>query len=158
MTTSLTFQHSAPLLTPQQVTQVETSLGFPLPSQFKAFYLRHNGGVPSKAYVFDQALEDFLEISVFSSLWHKLPHRDTLEADYQDLTGRGVLPAGYLPFATDWGGNLFCLQLATHQVVFILMDLGEFTEDCVSPLARSFDAFLDALVSAAEATEQDEKQ
>lgn len=140
---------------------MEATLGFALPQQFKAFYLRHDGGVPSRAYVFAEAIEDFIEINIFSSLWHKLPNRETIEEDYQDLTSRKVLPACYLPFATDWGGNLFCLQLATQQVVFILMDLGEFTEDCVSPLTLSFDAFLDSLVSAAEAREDleaDEKQ
>ncbi|MGI4736998.1 MAG: SMI1/KNR4 family protein [Janthinobacterium lividum] len=155
MNVNLTCSHSAQQLTLNDIAQAEAIMGIELPPQFKEFYLRHNGGVPSKAYVFDDNIEDFIETSVFSSLRYKLPDSETLEEDYQNLTGRDVLPALYLPFANDWGGNLFCLNLSTQQVVFILMDMGEFTEDCVSIIALSFDTFLDSLVSEAEAKEDD---
>ncbi|RZK43455.1 MAG: SMI1/KNR4 family protein [Hymenobacter sp.] len=155
MNTNQAFSHSAQRLTLEEITQAETIMGVELPPQFKEFYLRYNGGVPVNAYVFDEGIEEFIGINLFSPLRYQLQNIkvDTIEQDYNDLTVRNIIPRIYLPFANDRGGNLFCLNLSTQQVVFILMDMGEFTEDCVSVIALSFDTFLAALVSEEEAEE-----
>ena len=56
-----------------------------------------------------------------------------IEKSYAKLTSVNV-PLHYLPFAVDWGGNYFAIDLKTEEVVLLLMDLGEFTEDCIEYL------------------------
>ena len=41
----------------------------------------------------------------------------TLLSTYQLMLKKQVLPAHLLPFANDWGGNFFCLNLDTGPLV-----------------------------------------
>ena len=58
------------------------------------------------------------------------------------------VPSHYLPFAVDWGGNYFAIDLQSGNIVLLFMDLGEFTEDCVEYLAESYSEFVENLVKA----------
>ena len=152
MNTELVFERSAPNLTREDIAQAEEAMNITLPPQFVEHYLRHNGGVPSKSYVLNDDTEEYIEVSVFSPLHYKLQNSDgsTIEETYNDFKKRRIIPEDYLPFARDWGGNLFCIHLDNQQIVYILMDMGAFTQDHVSVIALSFGTFLAALIPEEE--------
>ncbi|WP_443136944.1 SMI1/KNR4 family protein [Lysinibacillus sp. C5.1] len=56
-----------------------------------------------------------------------------------------ALPNRYLPFANDWGGNLFCIVLEKGRVVLIWMDLGGVTERSINFLSNNFVTFINNL-------------
>jgi hypothetical protein len=59
-----------------------------------------------------------------------------------------VMPAGTLPFAEDWGGNLYCLLLSgsrAGQVVWWGHERDD-GDDSVEPVAPSVTAYYESLV------------
>ncbi|MFJ8088898.1 SMI1/KNR4 family protein [Lysinibacillus sp. NPDC095746] len=131
-------------LTISDLNDVETKLGFNLPEELKEHYLQFNGGIPVKPCYYAQDIDLETEIAAFSSMKYK-NSSTLLEESYLDFINRGALPKKYLPFANDWGGNLFCMDLETGNVVLIWMDLGEVTERCINFLSNSFETFINNL-------------
>ncbi|MFP3917107.1 SMI1/KNR4 family protein [Lysinibacillus telephonicus] len=131
-------------LTISDLNDVETKLGFNLPQQLKKHYLKYNGGVPVKPCYYAQDIDVETEIAEFSPIKYK-NGSGLLEERYLDFINRDALPKKYLPFANDWGGNLFCIDLEDESVVLIWMDLGEVTERSVNFLSNSFDNFINNL-------------
>lgn len=90
--------------------------------------------------------EGFVEVSFFIPINYpsdELGNLDVLNS-YLKLTDKGI-PKRYLPFAVDWGGNYFAIDLETNEVVLLLMDLGEFTDSSVKHLSSSFLNFINEL-------------
>ncbi|MDO5156237.1 MAG: SMI1/KNR4 family protein [Eubacteriales bacterium] len=56
-----------------------------------------------------------------------------------------ILPVNYLPFALDYGSNLFCVNLNTNEVVIVWMDMGSMTEKNIKVLTNDFNEFLSSL-------------
>lgn len=52
-----------------------------------------------------------------------------------------------LPFAMDWGGNLFCMNVETEDIYIIYLDLGEVNESngSIRFLINGFSNFLNNL-------------
>lgn len=144
------FMECSTQLTISDVNDVETILGFKLPQQLKEHYLQFNGGVPVKPCFYAQEVDLETEIAEFSPIKHKNSSK-LLEERYLDLINRNALPNRYLPFANDWGGNLFCIDLENDSVVLIWMDLGEVTERSINFLSNNFVTFINNL----EASEVD---
>jgi cell wall assembly regulator SMI1 len=135
----------APPLTSADLDAVEGLLGVVLPADLRAHYLRWNGGVPVAAcWVVDD--EVVAEIAEFRPMRYGdgEPY-DTVEDWYAAFVREGHLPAGVLPFAHDWGGAAFCLDLTTQDV-----ELHRFDTDVapVRVLTRGFATFLAGLVPA----------
>ena len=109
-----------------------------------------NGGIPDKSLFCDtEDEEEGYEISFYLPIKH---YSDDLgemkiEKSYAKLTSVNV-PSHYLPFAVDWGGNYFAIDLQSGNIVLLFMDLGEFTEDCIEYLAESYSEFVENLVKA----------
>lgn len=65
-----------------------------------------------------------------------------------------MIPRNLLPFANDWGGNFFCLNLDNYSIVYFATD--SFDEDLTMQenhiklqryLTNSFPNFVDGLVT-----------
>ncbi len=128
-------------LTIRDLNDVETKLGFNLPQQLKEHYLQFNGGVPVKPCYYAKDIDLETEIAEFSPIKYKNNSR-ILEERYLEFINRDELPKKYLPFANDWDGNLFCMDLENESVVLIWMDLGEVTERSINFLSNSFVTFI----------------
>jgi cell wall assembly regulator SMI1 len=126
------------------LNDVETKLGFNLPQQLKEHYLQFNGGIPVKPCYYAQEIDLETEIAEFSPIKYK-NNSKLLEDRYIDFKNRDALPKKYLPFANDWGGNLFCINLENESVVLIWMKLGEITERSINFLSNSFGTFINNL-------------
>jgi SMI1 / KNR4 family (SUKH-1) len=141
-----------PPVVPARLDRLQTQLGAVLPSAYRGFLLRHNGGRPSDA-AFDvprfgrSLVNDFLAVDA---------------GDHCDLMAMRqrvdhFLPPSLLPVADDPAGNLVCLSLAgaaVQRVFFCCLEepieadleRGRFVRG-LYPLADDFDAFL-ALLQA----------
>ena len=140
------FTKSSKPLTLADITDLEETLGTRLPADFTNLYLHANGGVADKSYYYVEEDEGFVEVSFFIPI--KYPSTDLGNIDiatsYSHLVSKGI-PNKYLPFAVDWGGNLFSIDLETNKIVLLLMDLGDFTEESIKYLTKGFLNFMKAL-------------
>lgn len=140
------FSKSSKTLTQADINFFEEILGYSLPIDFKNQYLSSNGGVPDKTYFYVEADEGYVEVSFFIPI--KYPSNDLGNMDiatsYKNLVSKGF-PKNYLPFAVDWGGNYFSIDLATNNIILFLMDLGEFSDSAIKYLSKGFLNFIDDL-------------
>lgn len=90
------------------IERVEREFNINFPAEFKEHYLQYNGGYPEKdIYVWSGG--ERTTINTFSSIKEK--RFTNLEEMYRDLVVlESYLPIGIIPFATDDGGNLFCIS------------------------------------------------
>ncbi|WP_289630235.1 SMI1/KNR4 family protein [Bacteroides sp.] len=137
---------TAKKITQTNIEALEKTIKNKLPFEFKNFYLNSNGGVPIKKYFYIEKDDNFVEISFFIPIFYTTSDLGELniESTYQELIKKNI-PNIYLPFAVDWGGNYFALNLETGNVILLLMDLGDFTNKCIKYLSSSFSSFLEKL-------------
>jgi len=134
-------------ITLSNVQEIEAKLSIKLPEQLVKHYLRFNGGVPEKTFFYSEISDIETNVKLFVPLQYVNEEYTscTLEDTYLDFIQRGIIPVKYLPFAYDWGGNVFCVDLKLGYVVIIWMDIGEVTENSIKLLANDFREFLDNL-------------
>ena len=106
-------------ITSADLDHLESAIGKKLPTPFRNHYLKYNGGVPERAYWISEDFFDPIEVASFRSIAYGEP---TLLSTYQMMLEKQVLPAHLLPFANDWGGNFFCLNLDTEAVSYFTTD------------------------------------
>lgn len=143
--------NSSKQLTSEDIISMENDIGYSLPTEFINKYLKFNGGVPDNAYFYVEKDEDFVEISFFIPIKYPSEKLGELEVSksYHKLNTIGV-PKNYLPFAVDWGGNYFSIDLSNSDIVLLLMDLGEFSDESVKYLTTGFENFIDSLEEEGE--------
>ena len=123
------FTKTAKAIVQEDIANLERITGYKLPQDFISQYITFNGGIPDKSLFCDtEDEEEGYEISFYLPIKY-----------YSD---------DYLPFAVDWGGNYFAIDLRSGNIVLLFMDLGEFTEDCIEYLAESYNEFVGNLVKA----------
>lgn len=132
-------------LTRKDLEEIEMLLNFQLPQELKDHYLQYNGGLPKKPCFFEENSGLETRVHVFLPIKFNNNIGYTLEEGYLDFKNRDIIPRKYLPFANDAGGNIFCIDLDSKQVVLIYLDLGEVTNRCIKFLANSFMDFINNL-------------
>ncbi|MCE5995362.1 SMI1/KNR4 family protein [Pseudomonas sp. KCA11] len=152
---------SEPQINKMDVELLEGQLSVQLPDFFKQFFLKNNGGVPDKDW-WDSG-DDYEPIRVkrFKAI-ARVAATDSLDTKYiwscyQAMTARKVIPATILPFATDDGGNFFCLDLVEGGVCYFATDsydadltIAENHLNSYRWLAGSFDDFVSGLKDETE--------
>lgn len=143
------FNKCAKKITIKDIQQVENLIHLSFPKDFTEHYLKYNGGIPSKAYFYMEPYDTFAEISSFKSIKFKDELGDPrIEDTYQNLSiKKNIIPKNMLPFAIDWGGNLFCINVDTEDIYIIYLDLGEVNEinGSIRFLINGFNHFLNSL-------------
>lgn len=138
--------------------KIENNLGISLPKSFIEFYLKNNGGRPSRPMVKDLFGNiDDIEIRDFwSFLYNKKFENDsdyTLEGRVKDEWNKLEVPKNLLPFAIDWGGNYICIDINDGSIFYYVRDVWS---DKISveqnfivnstKIAPAFEAFLENLM------------
>lgn len=146
------FSKSSKSLTHKDILDLSDRIGYNLPNDFIEHYEKNNGGVAEDSGFYVAEEDTFVEVSFFLPI--KYVNSDLsnmlIESSYENLVAKGVQKK-YLPFAIDWGGNYFSINLETNDVVLLLMDLGEFNEeDAVKYLTTGFLNFIDNLEEVEE--------
>lgn len=107
-------------LNERDLLALEGKIGTPLPTDYRAFLLSYNGGVPyhntfdvvsghDQKYLYSFAIRKFLGLN-------DRGHDDLIRTRY---SLRHQLPEGFLPIAVDKFRNFMCLSLKTGQVYFL---------------------------------------
>ncbi len=139
------FSKQSQTITQTEINYLEELIGCTLPKDFTSHYLSSNGGISDKNYFYVERDFGFVEINFFLPLKYPIDSFGDMriEKSYNKLVDIGV--PQYLPFAIDFGGNYFALDLTTNDIVMLYMDLGEVTEDAVKYLTTGFSNFIDSL-------------
>jgi hypothetical protein len=107
---------------------VEQDLGVTLPEDFKNHYRQFNGGTPEKTVWIDpEGKWEENEVGSFLPLrYWKTKGNDPdfiIEGITRQDWAAGQLPRNLIPFATDWGGNYFCIDHVTGKIYFFVRDV-----------------------------------
>lgn len=147
----MVFLETSPALNQSEIEEAERKMSVIFPDEFKKHYLEYNGGYPEKdIYVWSDGGRT--TINTFSSI--KYDGFQNLENSYRNLTVlEQYLPVGVIPFATDDGGNFFCISAREKDYgnIYYCNNDDYNTEDkeeCLTKLGDSFRAFVDGLQSA----------
>jgi len=136
-------------LTETDLKEVENQLDISFTNDFKEHYIQNNGGYPVKRF-FLWADGAKTRINHFFSIKYK--GFSQLEVAYDDLfITEQILPMGFLPFASDDGGDFFCISTLSesyNEVFFCDMHHydDEAIENYVTAISKSFKDFVENLV------------
>lgn len=140
------------------ITKTEEKLSITLPDDFVSHYLQFNGGISEKSWW--DGDEDFepTEMAAFKPFAYNSQTNNApeslIDGCYISMVDREVIPKDLLPFANDWGGNFFCLDLDNYSIVYFATD--SFDEDLTMQenhrklqryLTNSFANFVNGLVA-----------
>ena len=145
---TITVSHSRQQLTTDDLTDVETNLGFVFPDSLKKFYLSHNGGTPYPS-CFNKDNE-YWQVNEFLPIKYG-EKGDLFEDTFNILVAKGgdFFPRNLIPFAVDPGGDIFCFRDASGDIGAIygwIADRYEDSEGSVVKLADNFETFIEQLV------------
>jgi cell wall assembly regulator SMI1 len=114
---TLHFKEVSDPLTAADLAAIENQLGISLPLPLKEHFLKYNGGYPEKDnYIWSDGT--LTTINCFGSF--KSKGFFNIEALYIDLVvAENYISSGILPFATDDGGNFFCISCRKIDTGFI---------------------------------------
>lgn len=139
-------------------TKTEEKLSITLPDDFVSHYLQFNGGISEKSWW--DGDEDFepIEMAAFKPFAYNSQTNNApeslIDGCYISMVHRELIPKNLLPFANDWGGNFFCLDLDNYSIVYFATD--SFDEDLTMQenhrklqryLTNSFANFVNGLVA-----------
>lgn len=108
---------TGPHITRADLADLERQLGSPLPADYAAFMLRHNGGSPKPDTVPVQDWPQGGPDADVRMLYHLGPDpvRDTYDIRWNIECYAGRMPRGLLPIADTSCGDQFCLWLTGRE-------------------------------------------
>lgn len=140
------------------IYKTESKLSITLPDDFVSHYLQFNGGIPEKSWWDGGEGFEPVEVAGFKPFVYNTQTNDDprslIDGCYISMLDREVIPRNLLPFANDWGGNLFCLNLDNYSIVYFATD--SFDKDLTMQenhiklqryLTNSFSHFVEGLVT-----------
>ena len=140
-------------LTLEKLKEFEQTFGIKLPDDYRSFLLKYNGGVPEPGIVdFIEHGENQSDVVNYLCGIHSGEYWASLEW-YMDMY-KGRIPAGFIPFGYDPGGNLYLISVeGEHPGKVYFWDheneAGIFDEEPglknMSFISNSFTEFLDKL-------------
>jgi hypothetical protein len=151
---AVTFLATKPSAADADIRALEQSLGVPLPNQYRAHLLAHNGGHPNPDLIIYRDRQGRSHGSDIAWFFNVGPYEYENLLWYRD-TYRDRIPPATLPIGRSSGGSLFLLQLPGPgpQPVYFWdsnrePDDGEpVTAENVYWLATDFHAFLAAIAA-----------
>ena len=143
MENKLKFNETMPNISLSDISYFEKIIHYILPNDFISFYTKQNGGSPITNSIYVEEMDSFLKVKSFYPFLYKDPIGWTIERLYTYFVEeKNFLPSYFVPFASDMGDNLFCINVKTQEVVLVLLDIGEFDEDEIIHISISFTDFL----------------
>jgi cell wall assembly regulator SMI1 len=136
----------APALKESDLAAIEKKLGFQLPTELRAHYLKHNGGVPAKRYFVDARGTEF-ELQRFMSMKEPAFDGDVLfGTTYENLVvKKKLIPMNLVPFARGSGGDFYCIDRSDGSVCFYAMDHALEPKRATKKVAKSLAEFIDGM-------------
>jgi hypothetical protein len=157
-----TVRRSSPAIRPDDILKTEAEIGHRLPESYIRFLLTHDSGpsfsLPDAS--FPSLGEDPFRVSDFYSIVTAEDEgrlypgmRCGLAATYIEYRDEGMVPAWLLPIGDSGSGDLLCLELDGERRGGVAVwyhelydyERNESMDDCIIPVAPTFEAFLDLL-------------
>jgi cell wall assembly regulator SMI1 len=148
---------SLPPVSQEELREVEASIGYPLPDQYRRFLLSHNGGRPqSVSFRFERKPGEYADSVVhwFYGIKAGSEFFINFERHYRILKDR--MPPNIIPIASDPGGNQICISVSGSDAGFVYFWDHERESDPeedespsydnLYPIGTSFNEFLGGLV------------
>ena len=142
------FLETSQPLTRADISEVEKELGIAFPNDLVMHYLNYNGGYP-EGDTYQWKSGEVTTINTFYSL--KYDGFGRIETTYKNLVlDENYLPIGIVPFATDDGGNFFCISTRGKDFGNVYYSNNdhydiEDKESALSLLENNFTNFIDKL-------------
>ncbi|WP_306353328.1 SMI1/KNR4 family protein [Flavobacterium sp. '19STA2R22 D10 B1'] len=123
MTTENVFFDCEEAIHTTDIDYLEKEIGYELPASFRVHYLKYNGGIPERTYCYNETMFEPMEIAAFKAMAKENDSSvPSILSTYKLMLEKQVIPIHLLPFANDWGGNFFCLNLITGAISFFATD------------------------------------
>jgi hypothetical protein len=143
------FSSTGRQLTAEDLVAVARRLGISIPSDLTAHYLRRNGGRPDRRYFEYNGYEN--ELLEFATMLESGSKAFSFEATYEHLVGKEkVLPPSLVPFATNSGGDYYCVDSQTQEIYFWAHELSDEPSRALRKAAPSLLWLLEHLQTEAE--------
>lgn len=137
---------NGPPLSDDDIVALERQLGVSLPSSYRQFLLKNNGGRPEPDIIHIEGLGGgSTDIQVFFRV-NGCVESSNILSNWESCSGR--IPDQFLPIGCDSLGSVFCICLSgvsRGAVVFCLLTFDE-DDGTIYFVANSFDEFLDRIV------------
>ena len=104
----ITIQNSYQQVFSATLDAVEQRIGRPIPAEYRAFLLEHNGGYPEPAD-FEITHHNGQVESISVDWFFPVEVEGSLDLEKKQKTYQGRLPDELFPFGCDPGGNLLCI-------------------------------------------------
>lgn len=148
------FINTSKKVSEKDLKEIEQLLNLKLPFEFRSHYLKYNGGIPKSEYYYMDEYDTFLWINCFIPFKYENEKTQnwTIERTYSHLLQKNALPKGFIPFASDLGGNKICIDVKTGHIYVVYMDLGNPMEnpDAIRKISDSFPYFINNLEEEGE--------
>jgi cell wall assembly regulator SMI1 len=122
------FEETASPLSELDIMRVERRLGIHLPQDLREHYLLHNGGQPRPRFFVKDGeaydVEKFLPMNTGDKKGSSFENTYVMLVDQTP-----EFPRGYIPFATDGGGDLFMYSIKPDSFGNIMFNQHEYFED-----------------------------
>ncbi|OWP79756.1 SMI1/KNR4 family protein [Flavobacterium oreochromis] len=144
-----TFVNLAKPISIKEIEEIENYIGGELPQDFKNHYLKFNGGFPINDRYYMENYDTYTSVNGFIPMKYHYDNNEnwTLEETYNHFNKQGFLPSHLIAFASDYGGNKFCIDLNSENIFLVYMDLGNPIENsnAIRKISDNFKSFLDNL-------------
>jgi cell wall assembly regulator SMI1 len=100
-------------LSEEKLCEVENRMGFRLPTAYRSFLLKYNGGKPKPAgFRFDKETDRYndSEINFFYGIQENAEYHINFERNCRMSEGR--MPSNIIPIASDPFGNRICISIS----------------------------------------------
>ena len=139
------FMNASKAISKDEIKEIERKLEITLPEQLVKHYLKYNGGAPIRNFLFSRISDIETSIQTFLPMKYKDATGFSLEEMYLNFVEKKVFSKKFLPFAIDYGGNLFCVNLEDKKIVMIWLDIGDVDENRIPILSNNFSELLNSL-------------
>ncbi len=144
------FVNSAKSINDNDIQELEKQLGLTLPDEIKKHYLKYNGGFPVNERFYMKDYDTYTSINGFMPIKYHYDNIDdwTMEEVYLNFNKvKEALPKNFIAFASDYGGNKFCIDTESKSIFLVYMDLGNPMENpsSIRKICSSFNKFIENL-------------
>lgn len=135
----------------ESLLALEHKLAITLPEDYRDFILHYNGGQP-KFCVFSYKGVDGFESQSVINWFHAIydGEENDFESIYLFYSENGRIPPGFVPIASDPGGNMICISISENDRGMVYfwdheLELSYSGTKNLALLSNSFSGFLDLL-------------
>lgn len=149
-------KESSKPITKEEIKNIEDKVKIKFPEEIINFYLKHNGGImaDNRDIYIDEINDIDVTLKLFLPMKYKRSDEDVLFEEFYEkiVLEKQLIPINYLPFAIDYGGNPYCINLNDGKVyIGYLEDYDGTPESTIRFISNDLLEFIDGMRTEEEA-------